>query len=174
MNVVLSGFMGAGKSTIGRRLARILDLPFIDTDADIVKKHGRISDIFQREGEARFRAYEREELEHLGERGPAVVAVGGGAVVDPHNRTLLRRDGVIVYLLISAEAAHARIARRRHRPVLGATPSSEAVRALLVRRAPAYADNDLTVDVELRTPNLVAHSIARWYRRRVTRSAGMR
>jgi shikimate kinase len=174
MNVVLTGFMGAGKSTIGRRLARILELSFIDTDAEIVNKHGRISDIFEREGEARFRAYERTELERLGERGPAVIAVGGGAVVDPKNRTLLRRGGVIVHLAISAEAAHARIARRAHRPLLGVAPSVEAVRALLARRAAAYADNDLAIDVERRTPSSVAHSIARWYRERMTRAATVR
>lgn len=167
MNVVLTGFMGAGKSTIGRRLARILGLPFIDTDAEITRTHGRIADIFSHEGEATFRAYERSQLEALAQREPAVVAVGGGAVVDPENRALLRRDGVIVHLTISAETAHARIVRRAHRPLLGAASSIAAVRALLAERARAYADNDFTIDVERRTAGAVAETIARWYRERV-------
>jgi shikimate kinase len=174
MNVVLTGFMGAGKSTVGRRLARLLELPFIDTDAEIVKTHGRISDIFAREGEARFREYERAALERLGQRGPAVVAVGGGAVVDPKNRALLRRGGVIVHLVISPDGAHARIVRRMHRPLLGAASSVAAVRALLAQRAAAYADNDFSIDVERRTPSSVAQTIARWYRGRMTRSASTR
>jgi len=174
MNVVLTGFMGAGKSTIGRRLARLLHLPFIDTDAEIVKTHGRIADIFEREGEARFRTYERAQLERLETRGPAVVAVGGGAVADPANRALLRRSSLIVHLAISPQAAHARIARRTHRPLLGAASGIEAVRALLAKRAAAYADNDLAVDVERRTVSSVAQTIAHWYRGRMAAQGGAR
>ena len=136
-----------------------------------MKRHGRIADIFEREGEARFRAYERAELERLAQRAPAVVAVGGGAMVDPRNRALFRRSGLIVHLAISAEEAHARIVRRTHRPVLGAAPSLEAVRELLAQRAAAYADNDLAVAVARRTPGSVAHTVARWYRERVPRAA---
>lgn len=170
MNVVLTGFMGAGKSTVGRRLARILGLPFIDTDAEIVKAHGRIADIFSREGEAQFRVYERAQLERLASRGPAVVAVGGGAVLDRENRALLRHAGVIVYLAISPEAAHARIARRTHRPLLGAASSIDEVRAVLAARAPAYADNDFAIVVDRRTAGSLAGSIAQWYRERMARS----
>src|SRR5215469_2648493 len=106
MNVVLTGFMGAGKSTVGRRLARLLGVDFIDTDAEIVKSHGRIAVIFEREGEAQFREYEREHLARATQRGAAVIAVGGGAVLDERNRATMRRNGVIVHLAISAEAAH--------------------------------------------------------------------
>jgi shikimate kinase len=168
MNVVLTGFMGAGKSTIGRRVARILGLAFIDTDAEIVKAHGPIADIFSREGEPKFRAYERAQLERLAQRKPAVVAIGGGGVLDPQSRALLRRDGVIVHLAISAEAAHARIVRRKHRPLLGATSSVAAVRALLAQRANAYGDCDYAIDVERRTASDVAETIARWYRERMS------
>jgi shikimate kinase len=174
MNVVLTGFMGAGKSTIGRRLARMLELPFIDTDAEIVKAHGRIFEIFEREGEARFRAYERDAIERVAAQGPAIIAVGGGAVVDPENRALLRRSGAIVHLVISPEAAHARIARRSHRPLLGASSGIDAVRALLALRAQAYADNDFAVEVEHRAVGSVAETIARWYRERISRPAGER
>jgi shikimate kinase len=169
MNVVLTGFMGAGKSTIGRRVASMLGLPFIDTDAEIVKAHGHIADIFSREGEPKFRAYERAQIERLAQRSAAVVAIGGGAVVDPQNRAILRRDGVIVHLAISAEAAHARIVRRTHRPLLGSTSSVAAVRALLAERASAYADCDYAIDVERRTATDVAETVVRWYRERMTR-----
>jgi len=170
MNVVLTGFMGAGKSTVGRRLARRLGVTFIDTDTEIVKAHGRIAVIFEREGEARFREYEREHLERATQLGPAVIAVGGGAVLDKRNRATMRRDGVIVHLAISAEAAHRRVVRRTHRPLLSSFSSVETVRALLTSRAHAYADNDFAIKVDGRNASSVASAIARWFESRQTPS----
>jgi shikimate kinase len=163
MNVVLTGFMGAGKSTVGRHLARLLGVAFIDTDDEIEKAHGRIAAIFRREGEAKFREYERDHLARAVARGPAVIAVGGGAVLDPGNRELIRRDGVIVHLAISAQAAHERIVRRTHRPLLGTLSTVEAVRTLMAARAQAYADNDLALDVDGLEAGGLAQTIAHWY-----------
>src|ERR1700680_2730598 len=101
MNLALTGFMGAGKTPIGRRLARILNMPFVDTDLEIGREHGAIATIFAREGEASFRKYETDVLTQLQTRAPCVVAVGGGAVIAPENRALLRKSGVIVHLAIS-------------------------------------------------------------------------
>ena len=167
MNVALTGFMGAGKSTVGRRLARILGLPFVDADAQIEREHGSIAEIFARDGEAQFRRLESSVLERLASAGPQVIAVGGGAVLDPRNRRLLRRNGVIVHLAISPQAAYRRVAHRSHRPMLGPRPDLATIEKLLAARRPAYSDNDLEVTVDGRSPSALAHVIARWYRRQV-------
>ncbi len=164
--------MGAGKSTVGRRLAKLLALPFVDTDAEIARVHGPIEAIFAQHGEAKFREYEREALLQLAARAPCVIAVGGGAIVAPENRALLRAHGVIVHLDISAAAAHRRVLRRTHRPLLGATPEFSVVRTLLRQRAPAYADNDFSVAVEGKSPGAIAQLIAAWYNRSDTASKG--
>jgi len=166
MHVALTGFMGAGKTTVGRRLARLLHMPFADSDAEVVRLHGEIAQIFEREGEAQFRCYESEALERLMRGRPGVVAVGGGAVLSGKNRALLRRGGVIVHLAISADDAYKRVAHRRHRPLLGAAPDLNAVRALMRSRAAAYADNDFEVQAGGRPAATVARTIARWYRAR--------
>jgi shikimate kinase len=171
MHLALTGFMGAGKTTVGRRLARLLRMPFADSDAEIARAHGEIKQIFEVEGEVQFRRYEREALESLVSGPPSVMAVGGGAVVSPENRALLRRSGVIVHLAIDAEAAHKRVAHRTHRPLLGETPDVNAIRALLERRREAYADNDFEVRAGGRTPEALAREIARWYRERTAEAA---
>ena len=112
MNLALTGFMGAGKTTVGRRLARMIGMGFADSDAEIARVHGPIAEIFAKEGEARFRAHEREALERLCATDGFVIAVGGGAVLDPRNRALLRRRCLVVHLAVSPEAAHARVAHR--------------------------------------------------------------
>lgn len=164
MNIVLSGFMGAGKTTTGRRLARMLKLPFADVDAQIERERGPISEIFAREGEAQFRLYETETIARLVAEGPAVIAVGGGAVLSAANRKLLRRNGYIVYLAISPEIAYERVSHRRHRPLLGERPDMENIRAILAKRKEAYSDADFSIAVGRRDPMVVARAIARWYR----------
>ncbi|HXW77567.1 MAG TPA: shikimate kinase [Candidatus Eremiobacteraceae bacterium] len=166
VNVAITGFMGAGKSTAGRRLARLLHIPFIDTDAEIERRFGAIAEIFAREGEAAFRAYEARVIDQVSSEGPRVIAVGGGAVVNPANRDALRRNGVIVNLALKAETAHRRVAHRSHRPLLGPAPSLETIRGIMADRASAYADNDLSIAVDSKTAPAIAHIIARWYRRR--------
>lgn len=165
--VSLTGFMGAGKSTAGKRLARLLALPFSDTDLEIEQAHGKIADIFAREGEATFRLYEAEAIARLCEAGPRVIAVGGGAVVNEANRAALRRNGCIVNLALKPETAYRRVAHRSHRPLLGPAPSVDTIREIMRARAEAYADNDLSIAVDAKTPSAVAHIIARWYRHRV-------
>jgi shikimate kinase len=166
MNVAITGFMGAGKTTAGRRLARLLHVPFVDTDAEIERVHGPISEIFAHDGEAAFREHERGVIDRFSGPGPRVIAVGGGAVLDPVNRRALRRNGLIVYLALKPESAYRRVAHRTHRPLLGAAPTVETIRSLLAARSAAYADNDLSIAVDEKTALAVAHIIARWYRRR--------
>ena len=163
MNVALTGFMGAGKTTTGRRLARLLQLAFVDTDEEIERRHGAIGEIFASQGEASFRRLEAAVIAEFARAGPHVVAIGGGGVLDPINRQRLRRNGVIVHLAISAPSAWQRVSRRRHRPLLGERPDLATVTALLNARAAAYADCDLTIRVDHRTPLSTARIIARWY-----------
>ena len=155
--------MGAGKSTTGKRLAKVLGLRFVDVDAEIERRHGSIAEIFEREGEHAFRAIEAAIIRELGEGEPCVAALGGGAVLDPANRAALRRHSYVVHLSISAPAAHRRVAHRAHRPMLGAKPDLAKVTALLAERAPAYADCDLSISVDRRSAAQTAGIIARWY-----------
>lgn len=166
VNVTITGFMGAGKSTAGRRLARLLRIPFVDSDVEIERAYGPIAEIFERDGEAVFRARESETIARLCDEGPHVLAVGGGAVLDPANRAVMRRNGCIVNLALKPETAYSRVAHRTHRPLLGAVPTLETIRALMAERAPAYADNDLSIAVDARSPSAIAHIIAKWYRRK--------
>ncbi len=163
MNLALTGFMGAGKTTTGRRLARLLGITFIDTDAEIERRHGPIGDIFKVQGEPDFRKIEAALIAELSRAGPHVMAVGGGAVLDARNRHALRRGGLIVHLAISPQSAWRRVSHRRHRPLLGEQPGLVTVTALLEARATAYADCDLTIRVDHRTPLGAARIIARWY-----------
>lgn len=123
MNVVLIGFSGTGKSSVGRILARQIGWEFVDTDAEVERTAGkRIHEIFAEEGEEAFRRLEREALREALSCPPRVVAVGGGAVVDPANRALLREGNLVVLLEAGVDAIHARLARaavEEPRPMLG-------------------------------------------------------
>ncbi len=168
MNLALTGFMGAGKTTTGRRIATILRLPFADTDAEVEREHGSIAHIFSIEGEAAFRRYEVSTLKKLLDtrREPCVLAIGGGAVLTHENRILLRRNSLIAHLEISAETALARVSRRS-RPLLTKTPDIAAIRELMEERACAYADHDFSLSVEGKSVAAVAHVIARWFERQL-------
>lgn len=171
MHVALTGFMGAGKSTAGRRLARLLRMPFFDSDAEVERHHGSIVQIFAQDGEPAFRRYESAVLENLMRGSSAVIAVGGGAVLDERNRRRLREKGYIVHLAVSPQTVLRRVAHRRHRPLLGAQPDLVSIQAILAARESAYADHDFRVQVDDRTPLGVARTIARWYNDRVSGDA---
>ncbi|MDN3310487.1 shikimate kinase [Microbacterium oryzae] len=136
--IVLVGPMGAGKTSIGRRVARALALPFIDTDAEIVRAHGPIAAIFAQDGEERFRALERDAVRTALERS-GVVALGGGAVLAAETRALLRAHRVV--LLDVDEAAIAHRIRGQKRPLLngGGDPVADWKR-IRDARAPLYAE----------------------------------
>lgn len=164
MTLVLTGFMGAGKTTTGKRVARILQLPFVDTDVEIARRHGPIKTIFQTEGEEAFRRYEAAVIDDLTADGaPCVLAVGGGAVLEARVRAQLRRCGLVVHLAASPATIFRRVAHRRHRPLLGVRPDIAVIRRLLETRTAAYADCDLSVRVDGRPQSEVANIIARWY-----------
>jgi len=151
-NVVLIGFMGTGKTALGRALASRLGRPFVDTDVLIEERAGRpIPRIFAEDGEAAFRRLEAEVVAAVGNAQGSVIATGGGVVLNPENMAHLRRGGVIVALRAAPAAILARVGRGTGRPLLGADPE-ESVRRLLDERGPLYDDADLVVDTSTLQP----------------------
>jgi shikimate kinase len=139
-NLVLVGPMGAGKSSIGRRLAARFGLPFVDVDREIEAQTGTtVATIFDCEGEAGFRARERTVLAALLAGAGAVIATGGGAVLDPATRTLLAQRGFVVYLQVGLEQQLERLARDRSRPLLAGADRREVLERLGRERGPLYA-----------------------------------
>ena len=147
--IVLTGFMGTGKTQVGRRLARVLGRPFVDIDDLVEAAAGRpVAEIFAAEGEQRFRALEREAVEQACGVPEAVIATGGGTVLDPENRRRLAAAGPIVCLSARAEDIIRRVGNPASRPLLsgGAEDRIGRIRSLLAERAPTYALAAHTID----------------------------
>lgn len=151
-NIVLIGFMGCGKSTVARRLAHILHYPVIDTDEQIEAQAATtIANIFAAEGEAGFRERESALLREISQSGMPrhIISTGGGMVVRPENRPLLRALGYVVWLRATEEIIHERTRHNRDRPLLYAQDPKRVIHELLTARAPFYAETaHLTVDTE--------------------------
>lgn len=162
----LVGFMGAGKTTVGRALATLLDRPFIDLDETIREHTGRdATELFAQIGEDGFRDLEREALRQAVLVPDAVVACGGGIVTNDASREVLETSGDVVYLAVTADVALARVRDQLDgRPLLaGASPAGAA--ALLGLRERLYEEvEDFTVDTVGRTPDELAAEIAAWVR----------
>jgi shikimate kinase len=160
-NLALVGFMGTGKSTIGRLVADHIRFDFVDTDALIEAQVGRsISDIFAREGEAAFRHCETQALEGLGRQRNLVIAAGGGLVVDPANMASLKAHALVFWLVASPETIWARVQTQTHRPLLQGPDPLGKIRALLAAREPSYRQADVFIHSGLRAPREVAQQIA--------------
>jgi shikimate kinase len=145
--IVLVGMMGAGKSTIGRRLAERLGLPFVDADTEIERAAGcSIPDIFATYGEDGFRDGERRVIARLLDGPPHVLATGGGAFNDQRTRARIKRDCVSVWLRVAVDVLHRRVARRGNRPLLAGDDSQAVLERLSAERAPIYAEADIVVD----------------------------
>jgi len=139
-SVVLVGMMGAGKSSIGRRLAGRLGVPFIDADTEIENAAGMtIADIFARHGEPYFRAGEARVIARLLEQGPQVLATGGGAVMDAQTRALIHDKSLSIWLKADLDVLLKRTRRRGERPLV------DRIKDLLPQREPLYAQADMTV-----------------------------
>ena len=162
-NVFLVGPMGAGKTTIGRFLAEILELEFIDLDTAIEERCGaNIPWIFDVEGEAGFRKRESRMLEEITLRSNVLLATGGGAVLSESNRELLKQQGYVVYLNASAAQLLERTAHDRNRPLLQVENPQEVIEKLLSERDPLYREvADLVIVTEKRKPQVVAEDIER-------------
>jgi len=146
-SIVLVGMMGVGKSSIGRRLAARLGVPFVDADAEIERAAGMtIAEIFARHGEAYFRSGEARVIARLLENGPQVLATGGGAVMNADTRTAIKTKGVSIWLDAEFDVLMRRINKRKHeRPMLHTADPAATLRQLLAERGPVYAQADLTV-----------------------------
>jgi shikimate kinase len=144
--IVLVGMMGAGKSSIGRRLSSVLGVPFVDADTEIEKAAGMsIPEIFELQGEAYFRAGEARVIARLLEHGPHVLATGGGAFMNPQTRTLVGERGLSVWLKAELEILLRRVRRRTDRPLLKTGDPALTLERLMAERYPVYAEADVTV-----------------------------
>lgn len=146
--IALVGLMGVGKSTVGRRLARRLGLPFADGDIEIEAAAGMtVSDIFAKLGEAEFRAGEARVLKRLLHEPRMVLATGGGAVLNEETRAMLKARAVTVWMRADLQTVVSRVQRRDTRPLLRGRDPLEALKGMAEVRYPFYAAADLTVDV---------------------------
>ena len=162
-SIVLVGMMGVGKSSIGRRLATRLGIPFVDADAEIEKAAGMsITDIFAHRGEADFRSGEARVIVRLLDGGPQVLAAGGGAFMNDGTREAIREKGVSIWLKADLDVLLRRISKRRNeRPLLQTGDPEATLRALLIEREPTYAQADLTMHSrEVAHDSIVADIVA--------------
>ncbi|HVN44374.1 MAG TPA: shikimate kinase [Steroidobacteraceae bacterium] len=162
-NVFLVGPMGSGKTAVGRHLARVLHLPFHDSDSEIERRTGvDIPFIFEKEGEPGFRQREHEALEALTALEGIVLATGGGAVLLPANRALLRERGCVVYLQTSVAQQAERVRHSKHRPLIADGDAATRLGHLMGARAPLYEEiADIVVSTDGRRVNSVAEQLLR-------------
>ena len=146
-SIVLVGMMGAGKSSVGRRLGARLGIPFQDADIEIEKAAGMtIPEIFATRGEPYFRAGEARVIARLLESGPQVLATGGGAFMNPGTRAAIRQKGISVWLKADFDVLMRRVKRRADRPLLQSPDPGETLRRLMAERSPTYAEADIVVE----------------------------
>lgn len=155
-NIVITGFMGTGKSTVGRLVAERLGRVFIDTDEEIVRRVGMtIPEIFQRQGEQGFRHIERRVCRFLAAQDSYVISTGGGMLVDESNREVMISSGVVICLTATPDVIKARLtADKTERPLLKGD-----WRALLEKRQPAYAAIPHQIDTSDKTPEQIAEEV---------------
>jgi shikimate kinase len=160
-SIVLVGLMGAGKSSIGKRLAHRLGLDFVDADNEIERAAGcTIEEIFARFGEPSFRDGERRVIGRLLEdRAPIVLATGGGAFMDEETRARVRERGVSVWLRAELDVLHRRVSRRSNRPLLKQGDPREVLRRLIDIRHPVYAQADIVVDSDDSPPETMVERV---------------
>ena len=147
--IALVGLMGVGKSTIGRKLAQALDLPFRDADHEIEAAAGcSITDIFAERGEAEFRAGERRVIARLLEQGPHVLATGGGAFMNGETRALIKHFATSIWLKADLDVLVRRVGRKDTRPLLAGKDPREVLSRLMTERDPIYAEADITIETD--------------------------
>ena len=163
-NLVLVGFMGTGKSAVGRRVAALAAAPFLEMDAELERRAGKsISRIFAEDGEPAFRDQEAQLAEEWGRKQGAVISCGGGVVLREANLRALQANGLLVCLTARPEVILARTARAAKRPLLAGDNPEQKIRDLLAARAPLYAKIPVQIDTsDLGPEELAAQVLARW------------
>lgn len=159
MNIVLCGMMGCGKTTVAAELSRLTGMEQTDTDAEIVKEYGRIADIFEKYGEARFREIETQTVARISSRDNIIIATGGGCVLNSANVEYLKRNGKIFFLQTRAETLVKRVEGDTERPLL-AGGAEKRINELLPARTPKYlAAADYVIDTDGAEPGEIALKI---------------
>lgn len=161
--LILTGFMGSGKSSVGRVLAERLACPFVDLDAEIVAAAGRsINEIFADNGEQAFRSLESACLERVLGGGRSVLATGGGVVMADHNRNCMRSRGIVVNLVVSLPQVLKRLHGAADRPLFAGSNAPNSVKLLMDAREQFYADADIRIDTDGKSVEDVAAEILRF------------
>ena len=172
-SIVLVGMMGAGKSSIGRRVAARLGIPFVDADVEIEEAAGMsIADIFAAHGEPYFRAGEARVIARLLDNGPQVLATGGGAFMNRDTRAAIGAKAVSVWLKADFDILMKRIKRRNDRPMLKTDDPAATLAALVAERYPVYAEADLTVHSRDVPHDTIVDEIVAALRRRLDAGGG--
>ena len=163
-NLVLLGFMGTGKSAVGRRVAALAGAPFFEMDAELEQRAGKpISRIFSEDGEPAFRDQEARLAEEWGRKRGAVISCGGGVVLREANLRALEANGLLVCLTARPDVILARTAHSKKRPLLAGEDPEKKIRDLLAARAPYYAAIPVQIDTsDLGPEELAAQLLARW------------
>lgn len=159
-NLALIGFMGTGKSSVGRLVADLLHFTFLDTDQVIEARAGKtINEIFGQDGEQAFRNWEKKIVEELTLRDKTVIATGGGLPANQENLNSLKTHALVVCLWASAEVIYERVRDHNHRPLLRQAEPLEKIRSLLLVRAPYYRQADVLVNAEIRSVRELATQV---------------
>lgn len=167
-NLILAGFMGTGKSALGRQLAHLWQRPFLDTDDMVEKLAGAsVADIFAQQGEDHFRALERKVIEELIPDSGAIIACGGGLVVPPGMAELVRSKGVVVTLFASVDTIIRRTANKSRRPLLKGDEPEVKIRDLMKKREEAYMKAGVAVYTDGRSLHQLCVIVGRVYQREV-------
>ena len=170
-NIALTGFMGCGKSAVGREVAKLAGFELLDTDQFIEGHVGMsIPRIFEEYGEETFRRYEREVVVRLAERENTVISTGGGLLVEAENMDTMKQYAMVFCLWASPESIWRRVKGQSHRPLLNTDDPKQRIIDLLEERKPAYSRSDMLINTEYRSAKDVAHLILGQFRQ-TTRKA---
>jgi shikimate kinase len=164
-NIALIGFMGTGKTSVGRLVAEQLHFDYVDTDEMIQSATGKsITDIFQTDGEKAFRNLEEKVVEELAHRHKTVISTGGGLPTNPENLIKLKTHALVVCLWASPEKIWERVKNQSHRPLLHDPDPRKKIRELLAVRGPAYKKADVLLNTEVRSLREVAQQVVHQFR----------
>lgn len=159
-NIVLTGFMGTGKTEVGKELLRLTGFTLIDADEEIVKSQGMpITEIFRQFGEPYFRDIETKIIKEISKRKNAIISTGGGAVLKEENMSVLRENGIIICLFASPETIIKRTGNDNSRPLLQVEDPLKKIKELLDYRTPFYEKADVMIDTEGKSPFEIAEEI---------------
>lgn len=165
VNIALIGFMGAGKTSVGRLAAELLHFEYLDTDEMIQSETGRsITDIFARDGEAAFRALEQQTVGTLAARERTVIATGGGLPANPVNLASLKTHALVVCLWASPRKIWDRVKSQTHRPLLNDPDPQKKIRELLAAREPFYRQAEVLVNTDTRSVREVAQQVVHQFK----------